>query len=71
MDKERSEEVLDAVRLLNQAVDTWESTELAMQWLHSPVAALAGEKPIELFDTFEGRKWVSQVLDKIEQGDFS
>ncbi|MDR9468616.1 MbcA/ParS/Xre antitoxin family protein [Marinospirillum sp.] len=71
LDKEASEEVLDAVRLLNQATEVWESRELASEWLRSPVPALGGEKPINLFDTFEGRRWVSQVLNKIEHGDFS
>jgi len=69
--KEASEEVLDAVRLLSQAVDVWESREMAIEWLNSPVAALGGERPINLFDTFEGRRWVSQVLNKIEHGEFS
>jgi uncharacterized protein (DUF2384 family) len=35
------------------------------------VPALDGERPINLFDTFEGRRWVAQVLNKIEHGDFS
>ena len=69
--KETSEEVLDAVRLLQLAVDVWESHELAIQWLDSSVPALGGERPINLFDTFEGRRWVAQVLSKIEHGDFS
>jgi|AntRauTorcE11898_2_1112593.scaffolds.fasta_scaffold15046_2 putative toxin-antitoxin system antitoxin component (TIGR02293 family) len=69
--KEASEEVLDAVRLLSQAVDVWESRPLAIEWLNSPVVALGGERPITLFDTFEGRRWVSQVLNKIEHGEFS
>lgn len=69
--REASEEVLDAVRLLNLAVNTWESRELALEWLNSSVAALGGEKPVDLFDTFEGRRWVAQVLNKIECGDFS
>lgn len=69
--KETSEEILDAVRLLRQATEVWESRDLAIQWLNSPVPALDGEKPINLFDTFEGREWVSQVLNKIEHGEFS
>jgi putative toxin-antitoxin system antitoxin component (TIGR02293 family) len=69
--KEVSEEVLDAVRLLQQTVDVWEAPDLALQWLESPVPALDGERPINLFDTFEGRRWVAQVLNKIEHGDFS
>ncbi|MBK1736039.1 hypothetical protein CKO15_12280 [Halorhodospira abdelmalekii] len=69
--KETSEEVLDAVRLLRQAADVWESYDLAMQWFKSPVPALGDERPLDLIDTFEGRRWISQVLNKIEYGEFS
>jgi putative toxin-antitoxin system antitoxin component (TIGR02293 family) len=71
LDKDRSEEVLDVVRLIFQAEQTWESRDLAMLWLSSPVAALGDEKPLALFDTFEGRGLVSQALNKIEHGEFS
>lgn len=71
LEKEASEEVLDAVRLIRQAEDVWESRDMAIQWLKSPVPALDGKKPTTLFDTFEGREWVSQVLTKIEHGDFT
>jgi putative toxin-antitoxin system antitoxin component (TIGR02293 family) len=69
--REASEEVLDTVRLLKQAMDVWESRDLAIEWLNSSVPALDGERPINLLDTFEGRKWVGQVLNKIEHGEFS
>lgn len=69
--REDSEEVLDTVRLLRQATQVWESEDAAMEWLKSEVPALGGVRPISLFDTFEGRRWVSQVLRKIEYGDFS
>ena len=71
LDKDVSEEVLDTVRVIDLAVQVWESQELALEWLNAPVVALGGEYPRNLFDTFEGRRWVSQVLNKIEHGDFS
>jgi putative toxin-antitoxin system antitoxin component (TIGR02293 family) len=71
LNREDSEEVLDTVRLLRQAAQVWESQGAAMQWLKSEVPALGGVRPISLFDTFEGRRWASQVLRKIEYGDFS
>lgn len=71
LSKVESEEFLDAVRVLRLAQKVWESGEKARQWLNSPVQALGGQAPIELFDTFEGRRWVSQVLNKIEYGEFS
>ncbi len=69
--KLEKEKVQDAVRLIKQAEDVWESRDMAIRWLKSPVPALDGKKPITLFDTFEGREWVSQVLTNIEHGDFS
>jgi putative toxin-antitoxin system antitoxin component (TIGR02293 family) len=71
LDRDTSEEVLDTVRFFCQAVEVWESSDLALEWFQSPVPALGGEKPCDLLDTFEGRRWIAQVLNKIEYGDFS
>ena len=65
-----SEETLDTIRLYAQAVSVFGDLEKAKEWLRMPVPALAGEKPEALFDTFEGREWVSQVLRKVEHGEF-
>ncbi|GAA3973819.1 antitoxin Xre/MbcA/ParS toxin-binding domain-containing protein [Allohahella marinimesophila] len=69
--REASEELLDAFRLILEATSVWGSKSAAKQWLSSPVPALDGERPIDLFDTFEGRRWVTGVLRHIETGDFS
>lgn len=71
LNKFQSENVLDALRLILQADKTWESKDLAIQWLNSPIPALGDEKPLAFFDTFEGRRLVSQVLTKIQRGEFS
>ena len=71
LSREDSEEVLDTLRALEKARQVWGSMEAARSWLDTPVPALNQAAPIELFDTFEGRKWVSGVLAQIEQGDFS
>lgn len=71
LDREASEDVLDSVRVLNQAAKVWESLEMAIEWLNSEVPALANQVPIELFDTAEGRRWISQVLTHVEHGEFS
>jgi len=65
-----SEEMLDTIRLFKQAVELFGDIESAKQWLNTPVPALQGEQPIALLDTYEGRRWVSQVLRKIEYGEF-
>lgn len=69
--KEASEDVLDTVRVLNKASSVWESKELAKEWLSSEVPALSNQTPLSLFDTSEGRHWVSQVLSHIEYGEYS
>lgn len=69
--QENSEEFLDTVRLLKKSNEVWEDENLSLVWLNSPVPALGGQKPRELIDTFEGRRWVMKVLSKIEFGDFS
>ncbi len=70
MNRVDSEEMLDTIRLYNQAYSLFGGMEKTKAWVKTPVSALAGEKPESLFDTFEGRKWVSQVLRKIEYGEF-
>ena len=70
MNRVDSEETLDALRLYGQAIKVFGSLEKANEWIRMPVPALAGEKPEALFDTFEGRNWISQALRKIEYGEF-
>ena len=71
MDRTISEEILDMIRLYRQAIEVFGNKELAIEWIKSPVPALSGDTPESLLDTFTGRKWVSDVLRKIEYGEFS
>ena len=66
-----TEELLDTLRVFLEAVTIWGDIDQARDWLNTSVPALAGEKPINLFDTFEGRNWVRQILRKIQSGEFS
>jgi uncharacterized protein (DUF2384 family) len=70
LDQRSSEIILDVVRLLMLCEGVWESRELAMRWLNNTVPALGDVEPVTLLDTYEGRRWVSQVLAQIEQGQF-
>jgi len=65
-----SEELLDTIRLYINVVKIFGDIDSAKDWLQMPSPALSGEKPEDLFDTFEGREWVTQVLRKIEYGEF-
>jgi len=67
----QSEAVLDTLRVLEKSDQTFEDQAIATQWLRTPVSALGGVAPNELLDTFEGRKMVTEVLNKIAYGDFS
>lgn len=66
-----SEKVLDTLRLVHYAQAVFDDAELAADWLATPVAALAGETPLSLCDTFQGRRLVRDALGKIEYGEFS
>ncbi len=70
MNRGDSEEILDTIRFYNQAMNVFGNLEKTRTWIKTSTPALAGEKPEALLDTFEGRKWVSQVLRKIEYGEF-
>ncbi|MCF6282646.1 MAG: MbcA/ParS/Xre antitoxin family protein [Candidatus Polarisedimenticolaceae bacterium] len=71
MNRMVSEEVLDMIRIYRQAIQVFGSKEKAIEWIKFPIPALAGESPEALFDTFEGRRWVAQLLRKIEYGEFA
>ncbi len=66
-----SEELLDTLRVYHQARELFGSDAVAREWLDTPVPALAGERPLELFDTFEGRELVRATLRKLEMGEFT
>ncbi len=66
-----SEGVLDTLRVFQDAIAVFEDTDIAKEWLHTRIPALAGEYPIDLCDTFEGRKLVRETLQAIEYGEFT
>ncbi|MEM6448122.1 MAG: antitoxin Xre/MbcA/ParS toxin-binding domain-containing protein [Cyanobacteria bacterium P01_D01_bin.123] len=66
-----SEDVLDTLRVFQEAVTVFEDEEIAREWLHTRIPALTGERPIDLFDTSEGRSLVRESLRAIEYGEFS
>ena len=70
MSRGDSEEMLDTIRLYNQAIHIFGDMEKAIAWIKTSIPALSGETPEAMLDTFEGRKWVAQLLRKIEYGEF-
>lgn len=66
-----SELVLDVICLYVKTSEIFGSKESAIAWLNSSIEALDGHSPIDISDTFEGRRWIRELLDKIECGEFS
>ena len=71
MNRKNSEKILDTIRLYDQVTQVFGDLEKAIEWTTTPEPTLSGEKPEALFDTFEGRRWVSQVLRKIEYSELA
>lgn len=71
LDPRTSEAVMEIARVISLCVAVWESPVLADQWLKSKLPALGVQSPVSLLDTHEGRRWIVEVLRKIEGGQFS
>jgi putative toxin-antitoxin system antitoxin component (TIGR02293 family) len=67
----QSEGVLDTLKVFNQAINVFGNENIAKEWLHTSIPALDGELPINLCDTFEGRRLVRESLQAIEYGEFT
>ena len=67
----QSEGVLDTLKVFNEAISVFNDEDIAKEWLHTSIPALDGELPINLCDTFEGRRLVRESLAAIEYGEFT
>ncbi len=66
-----STNTIDALFVLHhELLAFFNSKEDVDAWIHTKLAALDGEKPISLLSTFEGRKTLKQLLNKMKYGDF-
>ena len=77
---EDSERVVGMARLIGQVqalVDEsgdptgFNAAEWVARWLEEPLAALAGQRPVELMDTTEGQTIVSNLLLRIQSGAYA
>lgn len=71
LNKHQSEEILDILRVINEASNVFGDQDIVMEWFDTPVPALSMERPRDLLDTFVGRSMISDALAKIRFGDFS
>lgn len=43
--------------------------QLLEEWINTEIPILEGKKPKELFNTFEGRNRIIQILGELERGE--
>ena len=68
LDAARTEGLLDTLRLF--AAAAFGGLERAQDWLGTALPALGGDRPIDLCDTFEGRRLIREIVRKVEYGEF-
>lgn len=68
--RDASEALLDVLRVVAGAVAVFGTLRQADEWLDTEIAALGGQRPIDLCDTFEGRCLVREAIRRIEYGEF-
>ena len=66
----QSEVLLDTLRVFFRATSAFGSLDRASEWLDTALPALGGQRPIDLCDTFEGRRLVQDAIQRIEHGEF-
>jgi len=72
LDKQKSEEFIDTMAVYLMAQDLYDGDKaLALELLNTNIPALNSVKPVDLLDTFEGRRIVKEYLSKLGWGEFS
>ena len=66
----QSEALLDTLRVFDRAARAFAGLVVAREWLETALPALGGQRPIDLCDTFEGRRLVQDAIRRIEHGEF-
>ena len=66
----QSEVLLDTLRVFFRATSAFGSLGRASEWLDTALPALDGQRPVDLCDTFEGRRLVQDAIHRIEHGEF-
>jgi putative toxin-antitoxin system antitoxin component (TIGR02293 family) len=71
LDKDKSDHLVQLIKVLIRANDIFQNYEKAMNWLKSPCYALGDQIPMSLLDTTEGIELVMDTLGRIEYGVFA
>ncbi len=65
-----SDRLFRLARVFAHALEVFEVSERARDWLETENRALGGQRPLELLDTDAGAREVDDVLGRIEHGIF-
>jgi len=71
LNSEESAKLVRLARVVGRARETFEDLDIALDWLKSPNAALAGATPLSLLDTDIGTESVMDTLGRVEHGVFA
>jgi putative toxin-antitoxin system antitoxin component (TIGR02293 family) len=71
LNSEESAKLVRLARVVGRARETFEDSDIALDWLKSPNAALSGATPLSLLDTDIGAESVMDTLGRIEHGVFA
>lgn len=71
LNSEESAKLVRLARAVKRAEEVFEDFDVALDWLKSSNAALAGATPLSLLDTDIGAESVTDTLGRIEQGVFA
>lgn len=63
-----SEHLIEIAEVLVHAYDVFRHREVVLDWLHSPLPGLGGQKPIDLLDTSFGIRAIHRALGSLEHG---
>lgn len=63
-----SDRIVRVARVLERAIDVFEDSQSARQWLKRQIRSLGGVAPISLLDTQTGYELVMDTLGRIEHG---
>lgn len=71
LNSEESAKLVRLARAVERAEEVFEDFDIALNWLKSPNAALAGATPLSFLDTDIGAENVVDTLGRIEHGVFA
>ncbi len=80
LSSDASERALGMARLIGQVQamvqesgnpEGFNAAQWVSQWLEEPLAALGGQRPVELLDTAEGQAIVSNLLARMQSGAYA